>query len=168
MKLIDRLIKIDRLKINVSYALGHFFYNGKIIFEIYDKFNMEFENIYFNRDMKIVLGKDSKCIGYNITRKDTETCIFKRFSIEKLNDIMLGIISGATITGLDSDEASFDNLGPVCIGWKSIKIEDLKLSESGYGFNILSSSAEVMSTENNLFEMNQIVDIEPKQLTFDF
>ena len=168
MKLIDRLIKIDRLKINTSYALGHFFYNGKIIFEIYDKFNMEFENIYFNRDMKIVLGKDSKCIGYNITRKDTETCIFKRFSIEKLNDIMLGIISGATITDLDIDEASFDNLGSVCIGWKSIKIEDLKLSEPGYGFNILSSSAEVMSTENNLFEMNQIVDIEPKQLVFDF
>ena len=167
MKLIDRLIKIDRLKINVSYALGHFFYNGKIIFEIYDKFNMEFENIYFNRDMKIVLGKDSKCIGYNIT-KDTETYIFKRFSIEKLNDIMLGIISGATITGLDIDEALFDNLGPVCIGWKSIKIENLKLSEPGYGFNILSAIAEVMSTENNLFETNQVVDIEPKQLTFDF
>ena len=168
MKLIDRLIKIDRLKINASYALGHFFYNGKIIFEIYDKFNMEFENIYFNRDMKIVLGKDSKCIGYNITRKDTETCIFKRFSIEKLDDIMLGIISGASITGLDIDETSFDRLETIYIGWKSIKIEDLKLSEPGYGFNILSSSAEVMSTENNLFEMNQIVDIEPKQLTFDF
>ena len=168
MKLIDRLIKIDRLKINASYALGHFFYNGKIIFEIYDKFNMEFENIYFNRDMKIILGKDSKCIGYNITRKDTETCIFKRFSIEKLDDIMLGIISGASITGLDIDETSFDRLETIYIGWKSIKIEDLKLSEPSYGFNILSSSAEVMSTENNLFEMNQIVDIEPKQLTFDF
>lgn len=168
MKLIDRLIKIDRLKINASYTLGHFFYNGKIIFEIYDKFNMEFENIYFNRDMKIVLGKDSKCIGYNITRKDTETCIFKRFSIEKIDDIMLGIISGATVIGLDIDEASFDNLGPVCIGWKSIKIEDLKISEPGYGFNILSSIAEVISTENNLFETNQVVDIEPKQLTFDF
>ena len=168
MKLIDRLIKIDRLKINASYALGHFFYNGKIIFEIYDKFNMEFENIYFNRDMKIVLGKDSKCIGYNITRKDTETCIFKRFSIEKLNDIMLGIISGATVIGLDIDEASFDRLETIYIGWKSIKIEDLKLSEPGYGFNILSAISEVISTENSLFEMNEVIDVEPKQLTFDF
>ena len=168
MKLIDRLIKIDRLKINASYALGHFFYNGKIIFEIYDKFNMEFENIYFNRDMKIVLGKDSKCIGYNITRKDTETCIFKRFSIEKIDDIMLGIIFGATVIGPNIDETLFDNLGPVCIGWNSIKIEDLKLSEPGYGFNILSAIAEVISTENNLFETNQVIDIEPKQLTFDF
>ena len=168
MKLIDRLIKIDRFKINASYALGHFFYNGKIIFEIYDKFNMEFENIYFNKDMKIVLGKDSKCIGYNIIRKDTETCIFKRFSIEKLDDIMLGIISGASITGLDIDETSFDRLETIYIGWKSIKIEDLKLSEPGYGFNILSSIAEVVSTENSLFETNQVVDIEPKQLTFDF
>ena len=168
MKLIDRLIKIDRFKINASYALGHFFYNGKIIFEIYDKFNMEFENIYFNKDMKIVLGKDSKCIGYNIIRKDTETCIFKRFSIEKLDDIMLGIISGASITGLDIDETSFDRFETIYIGWKSIKIEDLKLSEPGYGFNILSSIAEVVSTENSLFETNQVVDIEPKQLTFDF
>ena len=117
--------------------------------------------------MKIVLGKDSKCAYVNIRRKDTETYIFKRFSIEKLDNIMLGIISGAIVTGLDIDEDSFDNLGPVCIGWKSIKIEDLKLSEPGYGFNILSSSAEVMSTENNLFEMNEIIDVEP-QLTFDF
>lgn len=168
MKLIDRLIKIDRFEINSSYALGHFFYNGNVIFETYDKFDIEFENIYLDRDMKIVLGKDSKCIGYNITRKDMETCIFKRFSIEKIDDIMLGIISGATVIGLDIDEASFDNLGSVYIGWKSIKIEDLKLSEPGYGFNILSAIAEVISTENSLFETNQVIDIEPKQLTFDF
>ena len=168
MKLIDRLIKIDRFKISSSYTLGHFFYDGKIIFETYDKFDMEFENIYLDRNMNLIIGKDSKCIGYNITRKDTETCIFKRFSIEKLDDIMLGIISGATVIGLDIDEASFDNLGPVCIGWKSIKIEDLKLSEPGYGFNILSSIAEVISTENSLFETNQVVDVEPKQLIFDF
>lgn len=168
MKLIDRLIKIDRFKISADYALGHFFYNGKIIFETYDKFDIEFENIYLDRDMKIVLGKDSKCTYVNIRRKDTETYIFKRFSIEKLDNIMLRIISGATVTGLDIDEALFDNLGPVCIGWKSIKIEDLKLSEPGYGFNILSSISEVISTENSLFETNQVVDIEPKQLTFDF
>ena len=168
MKLIDRLIKIDRFKISASYTLGHFFYDGKIIFETYDKFDMEFENIYLDRNMNLVIGKDSKCIHINIRRKDTETCIFKRFSIEKIDDIMLGIISGATVIGLDIDEASFDNLGPVCIGWKSIKIEDLKLSEPGYGFNILSSIAEVISTENSLFETNQVIDIEPKQLTFDF
>lgn len=168
MKLIDRLIKIDRFKISASYTLGHFFYDGKIIFETYDKFDMEFENIYLDRNMNLVIGKDSKCIHINIRRKDTETYIFKRFSIEKLDDIMLRIISDATVIGLDIDEASFDNLGPVCIGWKSIKIEDLKLSEPGYGFNILSSIAEVISTENSLFETNQVVDIEPKQLTFDF
>ena len=168
MKLIDRLIKIDRFKINSSYALGHFFYNGKIIFETYDKFDMEFENIYLDRDMKIVLGKDSKCAYVNIRRKDTETYIFKRFSIERLDSIMFGIISGATVIGPNIDETLFDNLGPVCIGWKSIKIEDLKLSEPGYGFNILSAIVEVISTENNLFEMNEVIDIEPKQLTFDF
>ena len=168
MKLIDRLIKIDRLKINASYALGHFFYNGKIIFETYDKFDIEFENIYLDRDMKIVLGKDSKCTYVNIRRKDTETYIFKRFSIEKLDNIMLRIISGATVTGLDIDKDSFDKLETICVGWKSIKIEDLKLSEPGYGFNILSTIAEVMSTENNLFEMNEVIDVEPKQLTFDF
>ena len=168
MKLIDRLIKIDRFKINASYALGHFFYDGKIIFETYDKFDIEFENIYLDRNMNLVIGKDSKCIYINIRRKDIETRIFKRFSIEKLDNIMLRIISGATITGLDIDEDSFDKLGPVCIGWKSVKIEDLKLSEPGYGFNILSSIAEVISTENSLFETNQVVDIEPKQLTFDF
>ena len=168
MKLIGRLIKIDRFKINASYALGHFFYNGKVRFEIYDKFDMEFENIYLDRDMKISLGKDTKCVKYYIRRKDMDTYIFKRFSIEKLDNIMLGIISGATVTSLDIDKDSFDNLGPVYIGWKSVKIEDLKLSEPGYGFNILSSIAEVISTENNLFETNQVVDIEPKQLTFDF
>ena len=152
MELIDRLIKIDRFKINASYALGHFFYNGKIRFETYDKFDIEFENIYLNRDMKIVLGKDSKCVKYHIRRKDMDTYIFKRFSIEQLDDIMLKMISGATVTGLDIDKNSFDNLGPVCIGWKSIKIEDLiKFSEPGYGFNIISSIAEVLSSENNLF-----------------
>ena len=167
MKLIDRLIKIDRFKINSSYALGHFFYDGKIRFETYDKFDMEFENIYLDRDMKIVLGKDSKCVHINVKRKDIETYIFKRFSIEKLNNIMLGIISGATVAGLDIDKDSFDKLETICIGWKSIKIEDLKLSESNYGFNILSAIAEVISAESNLFEINQVVDIEP-QLTFNF
>ena len=168
MKLIDRLIKIDRFKINSSYALGHFFYNGKVIFETYDKFDIEFENIYLDRDMKISLGKDSKCVYINIRRKDIETCLFKRFSIENLDNIMLGIISGATVTGLDIGKDSFDKLETICIGWKSIKIEDLKLSEPGYGFNILSAIAEVISTENSLFETNQVIDIEPKQLTFDF
>ena len=168
MELIDRLIKIDRFKINSSYALGHFFYNGNIVFEIYDKFDMEFENIYLNRDMKIVLGKDSKCVHINIRRKDIETCIFKRFSIEKLDNIMLGIISGATVTGLNIDEDSFDKLETICIGWKSIGVRDLKLSEPSYGFNIISAIAEVISTENNLFETNQVIDIEPTQLTFDF
>ena len=115
--------------------------------------------------MKISLGKDSKCVYINIRRKDTETYIFKRFSIESLDSIMLGIISGATVTGLDIDEDSFDKLETICIGWKSIKIEDLKLSEPGYGFNILSAIAEVISTENSLFETNQVIDIEPKQLT---
>ena len=167
MELIDRLIKIDRFKINASYALGHFFYNGKIRFETYDKFDMEFENIYLDRDMKIVLGKDSKCVHINVKRKDIETYIFKRFSTEKLNNIMLGIISGATVAGLDIDKDSFDKLETICIGWKSIKIEDLKLSESNYGFNILSAIAEVISAESNLFEINQVVDIEP-QLTFNF
>ena len=168
MKLIDRLIKIDKFKINSSYALGHFFYNGKVIFETYDKVDIEFINIYLDKNMKIFLGKDSKCIKYNIRRKDTETYIFKRFSIESLDSIMLGIISGATVAGLDIDKDSFDKLETICIGWKSIKIEDLKLSEPSYGFNILSAIAEVISTENNLFETNQVVDIEPKQLTFDF
>ena len=168
MKLFDRLIKIDRFKINSSYALGHFFYNGNVIFETYDKFDIEFENIYLDRDMKISLGKDSKCAKYCIRRKDTETYIFKRFSIERLDNIMLGIISGATVTGLDIDKDSFDKLETICIGWKSIKIEDLKLSEPSYGFNIISAIAEVISTENNLFETNQVIDIEPTQLTFDF
>ena len=168
MKLIDRLIKIDRFKINVSYALGHFFYNGNIIFETYDKFDIEFENIYLDRDMKIVLGKDSKCVKYCIRRKDTETYIFKRFSVEKLDNIMLEMISGAIVIGPNIDETLFDNLGPVYIGWKSVKIEDLKISEPSYGFNIISSTAEVISTENNLFETNQVIDIEPTQLTFDF
>ena len=124
MKLIDRLIKIDRFKINVSYALGHFFYNGNIIFETYDKFDIEFENIYLDRDMKIVLGKDSKCVKYCIRRKDTETYIFKRFSVEKLDNIMLEMISGAIVIGPNIDETLFDNLGPVYIGWKSVKIEE--------------------------------------------
>ena len=168
MKLIDRLIKIDRFKINSSYALGHFFYDGKIIFETYDKFDIEFENIYLDRNMNLVIGKDSKCIYINIRRKDIETCIFKRFSIEKLDNIMLGIISGAILIGPNIDETLFDNLGPVCIGWKSVKIEDLKVSEPSYGFNIISAIAEVISTENNLFETNQVIDIEPTQLTFDF
>ena len=48
------------------------------------------------------------------------------------------------------------------------KIEDLKISEPSNGFNIISSTAEVISTENNLFETNQVIDIEPTQLTFDF
>ena len=168
MKLIDRLIKIDRFKISSSYALGHFFYDGKIIFETYDKFDIEFENIYLDRDMKIVLGKDSKCVKYHIRRKDTETYIFKRFSVEKLDNIMLEMISGAIVIGPNIDETLFDNLGPVYIGWKSVKIEDLKISEPSYGFNIISSTAEVISTENNLFETNQVIDIEPTQLTFDF
>ena len=168
MKLIDRMIKIDKFKISADYALGHFFYDGKIRFETYDKFDIEFENIYLDRDMKISLGKDSKCVKYCIRRKDTETYIFKRFSIERLDNIMLGIISGATVTGLDIDKDSFDKLETICIGWKSIKIEDLKISEPEYGFNILSAIAEVISTKNNLFETNQVIDIEPKQLTFDF
>ena len=166
MKLIDRLIKIDRFKINASYALGNFFYDGKIRFEIYDKFDMEFENIYLDRDMKLVIGKDSKCVGYNIARKDVDVLIHRRFSKEKLNDIMLGMISGASVTGLDINEDSFDKLETICIGWKSIEVKNLKISEPSFGFNILSSSAEVMSTnENNLFEMNKVVDVEPKQLT---
>lgn len=165
MKLIDRLIKIDRFKINASYALGNFFYDGKVRFEIYDKFDMEFENIYLDRDMKLVVGKDSKCVGYNIMRKDVDIFIHRRFSKEKLHNIALGIISGASVTGLDIDNKTFDNLETVCIGWKSIKVKDLKVFEPSFGFNILSSLAEVMSAENNLFEMNKIVDVEPKQLT---
>lgn len=165
MKLIDRLIKIDRFKINASYALGNFFYDGKIRFEIYDKFDMEFENIYLDRDMKLVIGKDSKCVGYNIARKDVEILIHRRFSKEKLNGMMLGMISGASVIGLDIDKNSFDKLKTICIGWKSIEVKNLKISEPSFGFNILSSSAEVMSTENNLFEINKVVDVEPKQLT---
>ena len=168
MKLIDRLIKIDRFKISASYTLGHFFYDGKIIFETYDKFDMEFENIYLDRNMNLIIGKDSKCIHINIRRKDAETYIFKRFSIEKLDDIMLRKISRAIVIDPNIDETLFDNLGPVYIGWKSVKIEDLKVSEPSYGFNIISSTAEIISAENNLFETNQVIDIEPKQLTFDF
>ena len=165
MRLIDRLIKIDRFKINAYYALGNFFYDGKVRFEIYDKFDMEFENIYLDRDMKLVIGKDSKCVGYNIMRKDMEIFIHRRFSKEKLHNIALGIISCASVTGLDINKDSFDKLETICIGWKSIEVKDLKVSEPSFGFNILSSSAEVMSAENNLFEMNKVVDVEPKQLT---
>lgn len=165
MRLIDRLIKIDKFKINASYTLGNFFYDGKVRFEIYDKFDMEFENIYLDRDMKLVIGKDSKCVGYNIIRKDMEIFIHRRFSKEKLHNIALGIISGASVTGLDINKDSFDKLETICIGWKSIEVKDLKVSEPSFGFNILSSSAEVMSSENNLFEMNKVVDVEPKQLT---
>ena len=164
-KLFDRLVKINRLKINASYALGNFFYGGSVKFEIYDKFNMEFENVYLDRDMKIIIGKDSKCVEYNITRKDMDTFIHRRFSKEKLYNIMLGIISGASVTGIDIDKDSFDKLETICIGWKSIEVKGLKMFEPSFGFNILSSSAEVISTENNLFEMNEIVDVEPKQLT---
>ena len=134
-------------------------------YQFYDKFDMEFENIYLDRDMKLVIGKDSKCVGYNIMRKDVDVLIHRRFSKEKLNDIMLGMISGASVTGLDINEDSFDKLETICIGWKSIEVKNLKISEPSFGFNILSSLAEVMSTENNLFEINKVVDVEPKQLT---